>query len=330
MTQIAAIVLNHERAQLTQACLESLLSQRHHRGQLTIYCVDNGSSEQCRTSLTAWLESRGGTCPPEQATIVWIPLADNRGYSGGVNAALREIKKRGTDYVWILNNDTVIHESALSSLLASSQQLRESALIGATIIDTTTSENQQLQCAGGCRFSPWTTFTVPNHRGKPVTEIDALPELPLDFVFGASIFAPARIIEDVGPFDEDRFFLYCEELDYARRAQQCGYQLAWARDAQITHKGGATTLSRSAERPDGSARSFYFENLSTLRLLAKHHKVALLPAAVIRVGFKFGTALLLARWPEFRQVLRAYAHFITGRGWRPAPLEKPQVFGYEG
>ena len=332
MTRVAAIVLNHERAQLTQACIESLLSQ-DTGAQLVIYCVDNGSSKNCQETLLAQFSAQGPSCPPEAATLIWVSLTGNRGYSGGVNAALRLIQHHGADYLWILNNDTVIDEGALEALLTCSQKRGDAALIGATIVDSSSLEEPAaatIQCAGGCRFSPWTTFTKPNHKGAPAQEADTLPELELDFVFGASLFAPASVFNDVGLLDEERFFLYCEELDYALRARKLGYELAWARAATVIHEGGATTQSRSKARPRGSAQSFYFENLSTLRLLGKHHKAALLPALLFRLGFKFGTALLLGRWSEFRQVVRACTHFVTGRGWRQQPVEEPTVLGYEG
>lgn len=332
MTRVAAIVLNHERAQLTLACIESLLAQ-DTGAQLVIYCVDNGSSKHCQETLQARFSAQGTACAPEGATLLWVSLTGNRGYSGGVNAALRLIQHHGADYLWILNNDTVIHEGALEALLTCSGQCGDAALIGATILDSSSHEEQppaKIQCAGGCRFSPWTTFTKPNHKGAPAQQAETLPELELDFVFGASLFGPASVFNDVGLLDEERFFLYCEELDYALRARKLGYQLAWARGAQVSHEGGATTQSRSQTRPSGSTQSFYFENLSTLRLLAKHHKAALLPALVFRLSFKFVTALLLGRWSEFRQVIRACAHFVTGRGWQQKPVEDPVVVGYKG
>lgn len=332
MTRVAAIVVNYEQAQLTQDCIESLLAQRSDV-HLVIYCVDNGSGEACRESLQSWLSAAGPTCTPETASINWVSLTGNRGYSGGVNAALRLIGKQDVDFVWILNNDTMVHEQALDALLTCSRKHGDSALVGATIVDSAAAEEQQpakIQCAGGCRFSPWSTFTRPNHQGAPLQQAASLPALELDFVFGASMFAPASLIKDVGLFDEDRFFLYCEELDYAHRARQLGYQLVWARSAMVSHEGGATTQSRSQARPEGSGKSFYFENLSALRLLGKHHKIALLPALTTRLCFKFGTALLLGRWAEFRQVVRAYTHFVTGRGWQQKPVEDPVVVGYKG
>ena len=116
----------------------------------------------------------------------------------------------------------------------------------------------------------------------------------------------------VGPLDE-HFFLYCEELDYAIRARASGLGLAWCRDSVVHHHGAASTGGRSRTRAQGSALSAYHENLSHLRLTAKHFGGWRLPVAwCARLGFKLVAAALRWRWDTVGPLLRAYRDFAKG------------------
>ena len=53
--------------------------------------------------------------------------------------------------------------------------------------------------------------------------------------------------EEVGGFDE-RFFLYYEDVDLCRRAQQIGFSIDKNHRAVFEHQGGLSHISRSGQK----------------------------------------------------------------------------------
>jgi GT2 family glycosyltransferase len=88
----------------------------------------------------------------------------------------------------------------------------------------------------------------------------------MDCPSGASMYVTRACLEKIGPIDE-RFFLFCEDLDWGVRARSCG--LGYASASIVAHKRGATT---------GSARSLvtiprlsvYLQHRNDIHFVRKH------------------------------------------------------------
>ena len=82
-----------------------------------------------------------------------------------------------------------------------------------------------------------------------------------------------QVIADIGWLDED-FFLYFEEVDFCRRAQQAGWECWYVPDSRVIHLEGASTGIRALSK----RRSRYWYD-SRRRFFVKHYGVAGLLAA---------------------------------------------------
>jgi GT2 family glycosyltransferase len=60
-------------------------------------------------------------------------------------------------------------------------------------------------------------------------------------VQGACFAFRRELIERVGYFDEQRFFLYWEETDFCRRARQAGWRVLYCPQVCCRHLGGGST-----------------------------------------------------------------------------------------
>jgi hypothetical protein len=72
-----------------------------------------------------------------------------------------------------------------------------------------------------------------------------------------------EVIQEVGLFDE-QFFMYCEEVDWAWRIREAGWQVLCAPSARVTHLAGQ---SAGQVRP----RAVVDLWTSRLRLFDKHY-----------------------------------------------------------
>ncbi len=68
-----------------------------------------------------------------------------------------------------------------------------------------------------------------------------------DWVSGAAFMIRRSDFVEVGGFDE-RFFLYYEDVDLCRRAQQAGLSIHKSRRAVFDHQGGLSHISRSSQK----------------------------------------------------------------------------------
>ena len=62
----------------------------------------------------------------------------------------------------------------------------------------------------------------------------------VDWLVGAALMIRGSAYEQVGPFDE-RFFLYCEETDWQRRAVLAGWSVRLVPEVTVQHVGAGTS-----------------------------------------------------------------------------------------
>jgi N-acetylglucosaminyl-diphospho-decaprenol L-rhamnosyltransferase len=111
----------------------------------------------------------------------------------------------------------------------------------------------------------------------------------VDHTLGAAMMARREAIQQVGLLDE-RFYMYCEEIDWQMRMRAAGWEVYCVPAAHVTHL---------AARSTGQVRAESVVNLwrSRLRLYAKHYSRPWLVLArfIIRLGMRRQMALARRR-----------------------------------
>lgn len=307
---IGAIILNYKKWEETIDCLESVIANTHAPAWIVI--VDNASNNESVKKIREWGEKNialktdrpmNTVCStqftnfidyddeknelPPPASIILLRLPRNRGYAAGNNAGIRLLLRCGADAVWILNNDTVVEKHALDAMQKRLFSKGQPGLCGALVLYHGTNT---VQCRAGGKTTTWTGLSYLD--GYKFTMEEALAESSenvekqINFIYGASVMASRAFIETVGLMDE-RYFLYCEEQDWAFSANGC-FDLAYAPEAIVYHKEGATTGFSSTQT---NIKSLYYLTRSRLLLTAKHH-----PWALPTVGLSILFAALRMFW----------------------------------
>jgi GT2 family glycosyltransferase len=83
-----------------------------------------------------------------------------------------------------------------------------------------------------------------------------------DWLSGACLLIRRSAFEAIGGFDE-RFFLYCEDIDICRRLRAAGYDLRYEPAATVRHIGGASA-------PRGGTAPIYAR--SRIAYARKHYR----------------------------------------------------------
>lgn len=245
----------------------------------------------------------GGNSADGDVPLVLIRTEENRGFGPGINVGLRYALARDDfDYVWLLNNDSVVEPTALGALVGHAEDKPEAGFCGSTILyyhNPTT-----VQALGGAIYNRW--LGLPRHAGEGqpyrlVTDASKV-ERRLAYICGASMLVKKALLRSVGLLPEDHF-LYGEELDWALRAKG-RFGLAFAPASVIYHKEGATI--GSASRPQHRTRSLlseYYGLLARIRLTRRYYPYAL-PTVYLGFVFTILRRVLARRWMHARVAFR--------------------------
>jgi GT2 family glycosyltransferase len=195
--------------------------------------------------------------------IEFIQTNENLGFAGGNNVGIRYALERGADYVWLLNNDTVVDPEALSELVKVADESEKTAIVGSKIFFY--DKPQKIWFAGGL-WKKNKLFAY--HRGEGETDFgqyDAICEV--DYITGCSLLIKSSVIKKVGMMDE-RYFLYWEEVDWNAAAYERGYHILYVPSSLVWHKVCSSTKIYSHIQTRYSIRNalYFFKKYDPNRL----------------------------------------------------------------
>lgn len=321
----AVILVNWNGWRDTVACLASLWPGLP-AGSVVVIC-DNGSSDGSIDHILGWASSQlpadkvcriaRADVPAGQplstaartADLIVIDAGANLGFAGGNNLGLQLALARGHDYLWLLNNDTLVEADAGDALVRRMQEDERIGLCGSTLFHL--EQPATVQCLGGSRFDTERALSTPLGAGllrgqtwPTQTEVESA----LGHVAGASMMVRRSLIERVG-FMEEGYFLYFEEIDWAMRSQGI-FRQAWAPQSLVWHRQGASIGSSETHRPSDLSLSFITAN----RLRFTRRRVpACLNAVRRRLVWELMVHIKRLDWTAARIVLQCLTGWVPTR-----------------
>lgn len=247
---LAIVILNYNTCDLLRACLASVYASLGDFS-FTLCVVDNASPDESSRMVAEEF--------PQAGLIV---SRENRGYSAGNNQAIRRLGF-GDDssapetlprYLLLLNPDTELPRDALARMVAFMDERPQAGIAGPRLRRPDGSLDR------ACRRSfptPQVSFfrmtglsrLFPKSRVFNAYNLEYLPEdavHPVDAVVGAYMQLRRETVAEIGLLDED-YFMYGEDLDWAKRAKDQGWEVWYNGQVVVTHvKEAASKRSRKA------------------------------------------------------------------------------------
>jgi GT2 family glycosyltransferase len=267
---VTCILLNWNGWRDTVECLKALKECRYQN--LTIIVVDNGSNNDSVARIRA-----------AHPDVLLLESKKNLGFAGGNNIGIRYALTQGTEYVWLLNNDTEPAPDALSALVA--KALTDRRIGAVASICYYADKPSTVQVWAGARINLWTGYGRNNTEPQPDNWFHSL--------YGASMLVACPAIQDIGMLDEG-FFHYWEETEFCLRLRKRGWLLAAAPESHVLHKVAASS--------DGNSLILdrYFTT-SGLRILRLHSQAPHL-AMFIFLTVRFLRRILRLQFSRCRNV----------------------------
>lgn len=280
---LSVIVVSFNSAAFLERCLASvdawLRGVDHH-----VCVVDNASSDGS-AALVHRLFPR----------VEVIAKGENLGFAAGVNCGLRATEGR---YVLWLNPDAELLDGGARDLIDYLGTHPGVGIVGPQLVDP--SGEVQLSCRAfpsyrTALFHRYALITRlfprnPGSRQYLLSDWDHRSAREVDWVSGACLLHRRSVLEDIGGLDE-RFFMYCEDVDFCLRARQAGWGVQYHPGMRVLHHLGGSS------RPE-SVRLVVARHRSMWRYYAKHFRRHPLKDAVVAgaVWARCGLAAARAAW----------------------------------
>ena len=215
---VTVIIVAYNSGEFLQPCVDALARQSFTDFEAVI--VDNASSDGAVDALNL----------PDARFRIDRPGA-NLGFAAANNRVARAV---ASPWIALLNPDTRVAETWLSALMDGARAWPDCPAFGSTQLRL--DEPDVLDGAGDVWFAGGVAWRA--LEGRPASENP--PDGESFAPCGAAAFYDRARFVELGGFDE-RFFCYCEDVDYGFRVRLTGQICVQLTNAVVYHAGSGTT-----------------------------------------------------------------------------------------
>lgn len=220
-SKIFIIILNYNGVLDTIDCLASLYKQDYPHFEVVV--VDNGSTDDSVQVISRIYPN-----------VIVIENKTNYGYTGGNNIGIQYAIENDAQYVWLLNNDTIVESDSLSKLFMAAN---ESVNIGlASPLIYYYDKPSEIQFSGN--IINWREKNISVVRDvELLTNKTALKNMAL---WGTALLIKRDVINKIGILN-DKYFAYHEDIEYSSRAIKNGFINIVVPSSKVYHKFAHTS-----------------------------------------------------------------------------------------
>jgi len=269
MKSILIIIVTWNKKDYVLQLLASLDGLDYPRDKLDVVVVDNASNDGTVEAIREQYSSIHLICNPEN-------IGGTGGFNTGLQWAFQQPEEK-YDYLWLLDNDVLVHRQALNQLVSILEENPEIGVSGSTMmqLDYPWRINEMgafFNRDNGQLYLNRHFEEIINWRSIDVKELAANKELKLskvlthcrpimdvDYVAAASLLIRAKLAKQVGIWRD--FFIHFDDVEWCLRIGEMGWRVTVAADSIIWH------LSAAAKIPTWV---LYYDNRNVLVTLQKH------------------------------------------------------------
>ena len=234
--RLSVIIVSYNVRHFLDLCLHSVFRAAGSLGGgVEVIVVDNASADDS----VAWVREHF----PE---VKMIANTGNTGFSKGNNQG---VEMATGEYILILNPDTVMPEDFFQKTLAYMDAHPQAGALGPRLIDGKGSfapDSKKgfptfavalFKTTGLNRFFPKSKF----FNGYYAPQVGEWETAPVEVLSGCCMLLRRQVIDAVGGAFDERFFMYCEDVDLSYRIQEGGWQNIYFPPATLIHYKGEST-----------------------------------------------------------------------------------------
>jgi GT2 family glycosyltransferase len=282
--RVCIVIVTWNQRQTTTDCLDTVLKMTYP--DFEVILVDNGSTDDTVRYVT---EHYPG--------VEVIAHPENLGFAVGSNIGIRRSLEKRCDYVFLLNNDTLVPHNLLDELISQAEHLPDAGVISPRI---TYADDPERVWFAGTRRNPLTLEARDIGPHGP-RRTHATGTQTVGYVFGTAMLIRKEVLGIIGLFDET-FFMYYEDMDFCLRAEAAGFRLYYVPAVTVRHRVATSTSQLSSMYYHCKARS-------SVWFFRKHGKGL---RRLVIVPYRFGSALLTVARLGWRHEWSVAGAYLSG------------------
>lgn len=267
--KVIALVVTYNRKALLQECIDAIQKQTYPVGSIVI--IDNASTDGTDIWLSELVKANSG--------IVSFRMAKNIGGSGGFTEGIRKICKMDSDWIWLMDDDTIPSPTALEKMMEYAD-IRNVGFINSLVLWK--DGNQHV-------------MNIPHFIDEAKVNKDDIRLASNKVRFMSSASFVSLLIKSEIPFKiglpYKEFFIWCDDAEYTARIHESGYLGIQVLGSRVLHKtptnymADVSTISADhawklyyGERNESFIKKkrkgfflFFFSQLNAFRL--RRHKI---------------------------------------------------------
>lgn len=227
---VVAVVVTYNRKVLLRECIEALLNQDF--ADLKIILVDNASTDGTHEYIWDLVDNE---------KVAYMNTGKNLGGAGGFNFGIGEAVKTGCDYIWIMDDDCIVHNDSLTALTDYAERI----------------DNKFGYLSSVVR---WTDGSICDMNVQRKGIIKSVKDFTKDgqklmFASFVSLFLNRDAVEKCGlPIKE--FFIWGDDWEYTSRIAK-EYDCYLVPASTVTHKSASNVCVIVADSLDRIKRYYY-------------------------------------------------------------------------
>ena len=207
--KVVSVIVTYNRKELLKECINALLNQNYDNCDILV--VDNASTDGTKEYIKKELQNK---------KVHYSNTGANLGGAGGFNYGIKEAYKLGCDFIWIMDDDCIVHNDSLTELLKADKELNGNyGFLSSKVL--------------------WKDNSICKMNIQKITMTKWLKDYDKNYqsivlASFVSLFIKRDIVEEFGlPIKE--FFIWTDDWEYTRRIsrkKKCYY----ISSSVVTHK----------------------------------------------------------------------------------------------
>ncbi len=241
---LSIVIVSYNVRDLLARCLDSVLSRQSLISNLQSPVPDGRLTTEVSVVDNASSDGSAAMVRERFPDVCLIENRENRGFAAANNQAFAQTHGR---YVLMLNPDTEVRAGALETLVAFMDAHPQAGACGGSLVYGD-GAFQHSAFRFPSLLQVWLDFFPMNWRLTDSRWNGRYPRawyargdpFEIDHPLGADLLVRRTTAEQVGWLDE-RFFIYCEEIDWCMRIKRAGWRIWCVPGAAIVHHEAQST-----------------------------------------------------------------------------------------
>ncbi|MBU1164112.1 glycosyltransferase family 2 protein [Patescibacteria group bacterium] len=295
--KVAIIILVYNGRQFLPDCLSSLTKITYPKDQYQIIVVDNASTDDSVNYIVKNYQN-----------VKLIKNSENYGFAQGNNIGIQYAIDKGYDYIYLLNQDTVVDPNFLDQVVKLAENSPKTAIIQSKLLyyNDKTIINSRGNVIHFLGFG-WADGNLEEDNACDVKEIN--------YASGACMLIKITILKEIGLLDKD-LFCYHEDLELCWRAKIFGYKIMLAAKSVVFHK---YEFSRSITK-------YYYMERNRYMVMLQYYKWPTLfligPAMDI---MEIGLFLFSIKSGWWKEKIKVYKYLLNGKNLEKIFLKRRKI-----